>query len=43
MTRELSTYVKNNVLIVSLRANLLKGQASIAELQKIAAFYARFK
>ena len=36
-------YVKNNVLIVSLRANLLKGQASIAELQKIAAFYARFK
>lgn len=34
-------YVKGNVIIVSLRANLLKGQATIDELQKIADFYRR--
>ena len=34
-------YIKGNVLIVSLRANLLKGQATIDELQKIADFYRR--
>jgi hypothetical protein len=34
-------YVKGNVLIVSLRANLLKGQATIEELRKIADFYGR--
>ncbi len=32
-------YVRGNVIIVSLRANLLKGQATIDELQKIADFY----
>jgi hypothetical protein len=32
-------YVKGNVIIVSLRANLLKGQATIEELRKIADFY----
>lgn len=35
-------YVPGNVIVVSLRANLLKGQASLAELQKIAAFYRRY-
>jgi hypothetical protein len=34
-------YVKGNVIIVSLRANLLKGQATIDELQMIADFYRR--
>lgn len=32
-------YTRKNVIIISLRANLLKGQATLAELQKIAAFY----
>ncbi len=35
-------YVPGNVLIVSLRANLLKGQATLDELRKISKFYARF-
>jgi hypothetical protein len=34
-------YIKGNVIIVSLRANLLKGQATIEELRKIADFYGR--
>ncbi len=34
-------YVKGNVIIVSLRANLLKGQATLDELQKIATFYSQ--
>jgi hypothetical protein len=34
-------YVKGNVIVISLRANLLKGQATLDELQKIAAFYGR--
>jgi hypothetical protein len=34
-------YVKGNVIVVSLRANLLKGQATIDELQRIATFYSR--
>jgi hypothetical protein len=36
-------YVKGNVIIVSLRANLLKGQATLEELQLIAAFYSRLQ
>lgn len=32
-------YVRGNVIVVSLRANLLKGQATIEELRKIAGFY----
>jgi hypothetical protein len=32
-------YVRGNVIVVSLRANLLKGQATIKELRKIADFY----
>jgi alpha-ketoglutarate-dependent taurine dioxygenase len=36
-------YVPGNVIIVSLRANLLKGQATLDELQKIAAFYGKFR
>jgi hypothetical protein len=35
-------YIKGNVIIVSLRANLLKGQASLAELQRIARFYSEY-
>jgi hypothetical protein len=35
-------YVPGNVLVISLRANLLKGQATLAELQKIAAFFGRY-
>jgi hypothetical protein len=34
-------YVKGNVIIISLRANLLKGQATLTELKRIAAFYSR--
>lgn len=34
-------YVNGNVIVISLRANLLKGQATIAELCKIADFYRR--
>jgi hypothetical protein len=34
-------YVKGNVIVISLRANLLKGQATLEELQKIADFYGR--
>jgi hypothetical protein len=34
-------YVKGNVIVISLRANLLKGQATVAELRKIADFYGR--
>jgi hypothetical protein len=34
-------YIKGNVIVISLRANLLKGQATIAELRKIADFYGR--
>lgn len=36
-------YVKGNVIVVSLRANLLKGQATISELQKVAAFYSQWE
>lgn len=36
-------YVRGNVLIVSLRANLLKGQATLDELRRIAAFYEKFE
>lgn len=35
-------YVKGNVVVVSLRANSLKGSASLAELAKLHAFYAPF-
>jgi hypothetical protein len=34
-------YVRGNVVVTSLRANLLKGQATLEELQKIAAFYTK--
>lgn len=34
-------YVKGNVIVISLRANLLKGQATVEELRKIADFYGR--
>jgi hypothetical protein len=34
-------YVKGNVIVVSLRANLLKGQATVRELRRIADFYER--
>ncbi len=35
-------YVPGNVIVISLRANLLKGQATLIELQKIAAFFGRY-
>lgn len=33
-------YIKSNILVVSWRANRLKGDASLAEMQALAAFYA---
>jgi hypothetical protein len=35
-------YVPGNVIVISLRANLLKGQATLAELRKIAVFFAGY-
>ncbi len=36
-------YVFGNVIVISLRANLLKGQATLSEIQKIAKFYGRWR
>jgi hypothetical protein len=35
-------YIKNNIIVVSRRANSLKKDATIEELQKLAKFYAKF-
>jgi hypothetical protein len=34
-------YVRGNVIVICLRANLLKGQATVEELRRIADFYGR--
>jgi len=36
-------YTKDNIVIVSRRANILKKDATIEELQKLASFYQKFK
>jgi hypothetical protein len=33
-------YIKGNVIVISWRANRLKGDASLAEMQQLATFYA---
>lgn len=35
-------YVKGNVIVVSWRANRLKGDADMRELERVASFYAQF-
>jgi len=35
-------YIKNNIVVVSRRANVLKKDASIEELKKLAEFYSTF-